>query len=243
MIEISELLGYEKYKIVQDTNYFKFSIDSVLLGHFVDTKHKKNIIELGCGNGPVLMYLTLKTKERITGVELQKEVFDLCEKSLEINNLNDKITLINDNLKDIYKKLGNNKYDCVISNPPFFKYEASSLINENRVKSIARHEIEATLDDIVKEARRLLCEGGSLFMVHRTNRLADLLNVLNKYSFGVKKIRFVYSKANSDDSLMFLIEAKANKKDDCKVLKPLYIYDDSNNYTKEVLDIFNYKEE
>lgn len=240
--ELHELLGYDRIKIIQKKDGFRFSCDATLLADFVSTKSKdQEIIELGCGNAPILMFLTLKTKAKLYGVEIQSDIYDIAKRNVQINNFTDQIEIINDDLKDIYKKIGHDRFDIVISNPPFFKYVPTSNINKNDYLTIARHEVKCNLDDVVKEASRLLKQGGSLYMVHRTNRFMDVASTFQKYNFGIKKIRFVYSKETNEDSLMFLIEGRKNMKDDCKVLKPIYIYDENNSYTDEVLDIYNFK--
>ena len=242
MEKIHELLGYERIKIIQRDDTFSFSLDSMLLASFVNCNEKtKNIIELGCGNGPILLYLTLKTKAKLTGIEIQEEIYNLCKRSVELNGFTNQIEVINDDLRGIYKKVGHDKYDIVISNPPFFKYLDSSIINKNDYLTIARHEVMCTLDDIVSEAKKLLIDGGSLVMVHRASRLSEVIETMKQHNFGIKRLRFIYPVENSEEALMFLIEARHNRKDDCKVLKPLYVYDEKRNYTEEVLKIFNFK--
>lgn len=239
--ELHELLGYKRIKIIQKKDGFRFSADSTLLSDFINIKPStKEIIELGCGNGPILLFLTLKTKAKLYGIELQKDIYEIAKKNARINNFTDQIEIINDDLKGIYKKVGHDRFDIVISNPPFFKYQADSNINKNDYLTLARHEVACTLDDVVKESSSLLKQGGSLCMVHRTSRFTEVVATLNKYNFGIKRIRFVYSKKNCEDSLMFLIEGRKNMKDDCKVLAPIYIYDESNNYTEEILKIYNF---
>ena len=243
MEQIHNLLGYDGIKIIQDDQAFSFSIDSLLLASFIKVKaNTKNIIDLCCGNGPIPLFLTLKTNANIIGVEIQKYIATLAKRSIELNNINN-IEIINENLIDIYKAVGANKFDIVSVNPPYFKYQEDSHINKNELLSIARHEIDCNLDDIIKEANRLLIDGGSLYLIHRSERLQDILSTLKKYNFGAKDIRFVYPKINDEASLLVLIEAKKNRKENVNVLKPLYIYEDyqKNIYTNEVLSIFNYK--
>ena len=129
---IHELLGYKHIKIIQGEEKFRFSLDSTLLANFVKIKkHTKKIIDLGTGNAPIPLFLTLKTDANITGVEIQKEVYELAKKSVEINNFQNQIEIINADIKDIYKVVGANQFDIVISNPPYFKYTPTSNINKN----------------------------------------------------------------------------------------------------------------
>lgn len=241
MVKIHELLGYEKIKIFQDDEMFSFSLDSMLLADFIDCKGAKKIIDLGTGNAPIPLFLTLKTDALIKGVEIQEKVYDLAVKSVSINNFNNQIEIINSDLKGIYKNVGANSFDIVSSNPPYFKYQESSIINKNDYLTIARHEVLATLEDIVLEAKRLLVDGGKFYMVHRVNRMADVINTLCNHNFGIKKIKMIYPKESDEEALSFLIEAKKNKPSDIKVLKPIVVLDENGNYTNKVREIFNFK--
>lgn len=243
MEHIHELLGYERIKIIQKDEMFSFSLDSMLLADFVKVNEKtKRIVDLGCGNAPIPLFLTLKTDAKIYGIELQEEVYEMAKKSVSLNGFDRQITILNADIKNIYKTIGNDSFDIVISNPPFFKYQETSNINKNEYLTIARHEVKITLEEIIKEAKKLLKDGASLYMVHRTSRLSELLFLLRSENMGLKKIRFIYTKKDSSESLMFLLEAKKNRKDDVKVEAPLYVYDGSE-YTSEVLKIFNFKKE
>ena len=155
MKQVHELLGYKNIKIVQADDMFSFSVDSMLLADFIKVTNKtKEIIDLCTGNAPIPLFLTLKTNAHITGVEIQKDVYDLALESVQMNGFNNQIELINDDLKNIYKKIGANKYDIVSCNPPYFKYIESSNINKNDYLTIARHEVMATLEDIIIEGKK-----------------------------------------------------------------------------------------
>ena len=241
MKQIHELLGYDNIKIIQDDEMFSFSVDSMLLADFIKVTNKtKEIIDLCTGNAPIPLFLTLKTNAHITGVEIQKDVYDLAVESVQMNGFNNQIELINDDLKNIYKKIGANKYDIVSCNPPYFKYIESSNINKNDYLTIARHEVMATLEDIIIEGKKLLVDGGAFYMVHRVERLGEIMSCFANNCFQIKTMRFVYSKINSDEALFVLIEAKKNKNPGTKILKPLYIYNEKNEYSEEVLKIFNF---
>lgn len=241
MKQIHELLGYKNIKIIQDDEMFSFSVDSMLLADFIKTTSKtKYIIDLCCGNAPIPLFLTLKTNAKITGIEIQKDVYELAKESIKLNNLENQIDIINDDLKNIYQKIGANKYDIVSCNPPYFKYIETSNINKNDYLTIARHEVKATLEDIVIESKKLLIDGGYLYMVHRVERIAEIMECFSKNCFQIKTMRFVYSKEDSNEAMFVLIEARKNKNPGTKILKPLYIYNRNNEYTDEVLKIFNF---
>lgn len=244
MENVHELLGYERIKIIQRDDMLRFSLDSMLLADFVDTSKTKEtdlVVDLGTGNAPIPLFLSLKTRAKIFGVDIQSDVCALARKSVELNNLENQITIINDNIKDIYKKIGANKFEIVVSNPPYFKYKDTSRINKNDYLTIARHEVLITLADIVSEAKKLLVDGGSFYMVHRVERLVDIISTLKDKKFGIKNIRFIYSKENEENALLVLIHARKNKASDVKIVKPLYVYDSNGEYTKEVKNIFNFK--
>lgn len=237
-----ELLGYEHLKIIQNEDMFCFSLDSMLLANFVQCGPRiKQIIELGCGNAPIPLFLTMKTKAKIVGVEIQDEVVDLAKRSVELNNLQDQIEIIHQDFNGIYKNGFANQFQIVISNPPYFKYLPRNNLNKNDYLTIARHEVKATLDGVILEAKRLLTDGGALYMVHRTERLDEIFLRLSEHKFSVKRMQFIYTKTNSDDALLVLIEAKKNRNQGLKVEKPIYCYQENGEYTDEVKKIFNFK--
>jgi tRNA1(Val) A37 N6-methylase TrmN6 len=239
---IHELLGYEHIKIIQNPEMFSFSLDSILLANFVDTNAKtKKIIDLGCGNAPIPLFLTLKTKADIIGVEIQPNVADMAIRSVEMNGLEKQIRIINTDFKDIYKNEFTNAFDIVTSNPPYFKYKPDGNINKNDYLTIARHEVKATLEDVVSEAKKLLIDGGSFYMVHRAERLAEIVQEVAINNFAIKKMQFVYTKASSKEALLVLIEAKKNRLEGMKVIEPLYVYEDNGEYSEIIKKIFNFK--
>lgn len=241
MENIHDLLGYDGLKIIQNDEAFSFSIDSLLLASFIETKGAKNIIDLCTGNAPIPLFLTLKTEAKIIGVEIQEYIATLAKRSVEINNIKS-VEILNNNLIDIYKVVGANKFDIVSINPPYFKVTKDAHLNKNDLLSIARHEIKCTLDDCIKEASKLLVDGGSLYMIYRVERIQELFTKLTEFNFGLKKVRMIHARID-DNALLVLIEAKKNRPSDVKVVEPLYIYDSINKnvYSKEVLNIFNYK--
>lgn len=240
---INDLLGYEGLKIIQRPDIFNFSLDSTVLADFVTIKMKdKKIIDLGCGNGYIPIFLTLRTKAEIYGIDIQPEICDIAVRSVSLNKLEQQITIINHDIKNIQEVLGTSQFDVVVSNPPYFKYQDTSLINKNDYLTIARHEVKVNLDEIVKTANFLLKDGGTFAMVHRTERLVDILEAFRKYGIEPKRMRFIYPKVNSSTSLVLLIEGKKSKKTgNLNILPPLYVENIDGTYTKEILKIFNYK--
>ena len=235
---INDLVYFDNLKIVQNKNYFNFSLDSILLPNFAPiTENTKNILDLCTGNAPVPLVLTTKTNAKIIGVELQKEVFELAKESVEINNLSTQIELINDNINNIVTKYETDTFDLITCNPPYFKHSEQSITNDNEIKSIARHEIHMELEDVFKISKKLLKNGGSICMVHRTDRLMEIIEKMKKNNIEPKRIQFIYPKMNSESNLV-LVDGRKNGKVGLKLLPPLYAHNDDGSYTDEVLKMF-----
>lgn len=235
---INDLVGYKNLKIVQVNEYFNFSLDSVLLANFVNINDKiKNILDLGTGNAPIPLILSTKTKKKIIGVEIQKEIYNLAVESVSINKLDNQIKILNIDIKDLLSYYKHESFDLILSNPPYFKKIDTSILNENKVKTNARHETLINLEDIISVSSKLLVNKGIFALVHRTERLAEIIEILRKYKLEPKRIRFVFSKKDSESNLV-LIEAKKNTNMGVKVLSPLIVHDEDSNYTKEILKMF-----
>lgn len=221
-VELNDLFDYN-YKIYQNSDYFKFSIDSVLLAEFVCVRKNQNkLLDFCSGNAPVLMILREKYPNlNLTGIELQKEVYDLGIKSLNFNQIDD-INLFNEDVKNVSVLLKNDKFDIITCNPPYFPVYSKGNINDNDIKAIARHEIAIDLDDIIYNASLMLKNGGYLYMVHRAERLADIVLFLDKYHFGLKKIQTVYDDVNAQ-SCFILIEAMYQGKNYVTIEAPLFL--------------------
>lgn len=219
MKEINDLYDYG-YKIVQKSDYFKFSLDSMLLANFVNINMADSkLLDFCTGNCPIPIILSNSIKN-IVAFEVQKEIFELGDESLTLNNIKN-VKLINDDIKNIGNYYEEGYFDIITCNPPYFKVIDSSKINDNNVKAIARHEILIKLEDIVSLAYKFLRDKGKLYIVYRPDRLMELLKLFDKYKFGVKKLQCCYNNSDSLSS-MILIEAMKNGQDDLKILAPLY---------------------
>lgn len=229
-------LQLNNLKIIQNSEWFCFGIDSILLSGFAEEIHRNSkILDLGTGTGILAILLSEKVENsRIVGVEVQKEVAEMANRSVKLNKLEERIEIVNSNITDLDY---NFEFDAVVTNPPY-KERNTGLINENDVKLISRHEIKANLEDFIKTASRALRDKGSLYMVNRPERLVDIFEYCRKYKLEPKELRFVYSKTNSKP-VMILLKATKNANRYLKVDAPLYIYEEDGSYTKEILKIYN----
>lgn len=238
MIVRNRLLNYDDCYIFQDTEYFKFSLDSVLLANFVTiNKRDKKMLDLATGNAPIPMLLTYRTNAKIYGVEIQRVIYNLGIISVKENNMHNQITLINDDAKNLTNDFESDTFDVITCNPPYFKTTDDNFKNNNKVKSLARHEDFLNLEDVLVISRKLLKNNGRIALVHRTERFVEILNTMQKYNIEPKRVRFIYSKENKNSNLV-LIEGIKNGKPGLKLLPPLIIYDADGNYTKEVSLMF-----
>ncbi len=238
MIVKNNLLNFKNKYIYQDTDYFKMSIDSVLLANFVNINLRdKRIMDIATGNAPIPMLLSFRTKATIYGVELQKEVYDLGISSLKVNGLDKQIRLINDDAKNLVNIFDSDYFDVVTCNPPYFNTNNVIFENDNDIKALARHEKTLNLDDIFSICKKILKNNGRLAMVHRNERLMEIMIKMKEYNIEPKRIRFVYPKMNKNCSII-LIEGVKNGKPGLTVLPPLFVYDNSGKYSKEIMDMY-----
>lgn len=235
---INYLLGYKDYYIVQNTDMFNFSLDSVLLPNFATINtNVKNILDIGCGNAPIPLILSTKTNANIIGVEIQKEVYELALKSVRINNLESRIKIINGDINEIYDSFETETFDIITCNPPFFKVSDGSNFNDSDYKTIARHEIKLNLDQIFKISKKLLKNNGNIVMVHRPERLVDIIISMKKYNIEPKRIQFVYPKKDRNANIL-LIEGKKNGRPGIKIEPPIYTHDENGEYSMQVKNFF-----
>lgn len=242
MIVRNRLLNFGDNIIYQDDDAFLFSLDSVLLTNFVTIKlTDKKIIDLCSGNAPIPMLLSFRTKARIFGVELQEKIYDLGVKSIKENGMDKQISLFNYDVRDIQKYFDSESFDAVTCNPPYFKYNDDKFVNLSEEKKIARHEVKVNLEDIISKSKYLLKNGGTFAMVHRPERLIEIIDVMRKYNIEPKRIRFVYPNVKKNASVV-LIEGIKNGKSGVKLLPPLITYESTSVYSDEVHKMFGSEE-
>jgi len=240
---LNDLLGYEGLKIIQEPRRFNFSLDSTLLAHFVKiNKYSNRFIDLCTGNAPIPLMLTLRTNVPIDAVELQPDSADQARRSVGINQLTEQIKIYQNDLKGIHEQLGTGQYDVVTCNPPYFKVGPESNLNKNDALTMSRHEVTCTLDDVVKESSILLRSGGHLAMVHRPDRLVEIVETLKKYKFEPKRLRFIYPRLGKEANGVLIEGVLHGKIGGLRLEPPLIVYQgDTANYTQEILGIFNMK--
>ncbi len=233
-----EDLQYKNLKIIQNKKGFCFGIDSILLSDFAK-KIKKNakVLDLGTGSGIIATLLCEKTMlKEIIGIEKQKEVYEMAQRSIKLNNLENKFKIINEDIINLNKIFEKNTFDVIVTNPPY-KKKGTGMKNEEEQKIIARHETTATLEDLIKIARDLLKDKGEFYMVNRPERLVDTLNSMRKYKIEPKNLRLIYANAKAEPK-MFLIKGIKNAKSFLKIEKNLYIYEENGEYTEEINKIY-----
>lgn len=197
-------------------------------------------MDIGTGTGIISILLSKKANvEKIYGVEIQQEVANMAERSVKLNNLEDKISIINTNIKDIFDKFEPNTFDVIVTNPPYMKLNTGAKSDEIK-KLISRHEVECNLEDIIKISYKLLKSRGEFYMVHRAERIVDILYLMRKYKLEPKKIRFIQSKVNKDPNLL-LIKGVKDAGNQLKIERPLVVYNEDGSYTNEILEIYHKK--
>lgn len=238
MIVKNRLLDFKDKIIYQDNDAFLFSLDSVLLSNFVSLRlTDKKIIDLCSGNAPIPMLLSFRTKAKIVGVEIQKKIYDMGLQSILENGMGEQITFINDDIKNLLKYDYQEKFDVVVCNPPYFKYQEDSLVNKNMEKMMARHEVSIHLEDVISLAKYLLRSGGTFSLVHRPDRFVEIIMLMKKYNIEPKRVRFVYPKKDKEAN-MLLIEGVKNGKGSLKILSPLIVHGEDGSYNLEIRKMF-----
>src|SRR5690625_1875040 len=233
------LFSKGKMKIIQSPSVFSFSLDAVLLANFAYVPIKRGkILDLCTGNGVIPLILSQKTNAKIIGVEIQKRLVNMAERSIQYNQLNEQISIIHEDLKKIQPIIGHSNFDTITCNPPYFQTPTKNEQNKNKYLTIARHEICCTLEDVIKACKLHVRPGGKVTMVYRPGRLVDIISLFRQYNIEPKKLQFVYPKAGKEAN-MVLIEGVRDGKSDLKLLPPLYIYNEDHTYTPEAEEIIH----
>lgn len=232
-------LNRKGYRIIQNETKFCFGMDAVLLSDFANVKKDETVLDLGTGTGIIPILLEAKTEGRhFTGLEIQKESVDMATRSVELNGIAHKVTIVEGDIKHASTQFPAGSFHVVTTNPPYMN-DQHGLKNPALPKAIARHEILCNLEDVVREGAKLLKTNGRFYMVHRPFRLVEIINMLTQYKLEPKRMRFVHPYADREPN-MVLIEAVKGGKPMIKIEKPLIVYQEVNVYHREIYEIYGY---
>lgn len=231
-------LGIGNFQIIQNPNLFCFGMDAVLLSGFAKVKEGQNVLDLCTGTGILPILLAAKTKAgKLTGLEIQEESVDMAKRSVQYNNIQDRVEIEKGDVKEADRIFPHDSFDVITCNPPYMLCD-HGLKNPEEAKAIARHEVLLSFEDVARVTSKLLKNAGDFYLVHRPFRLVELLDTLTKYHLEPKTIRFVHSYVDKEPT-MVLIHCKKGAKRYVKVEKPLIIYEKEDVYTQEILDIYH----
>lgn len=226
-------------KIIQKTDGFCFGMDAVLLSGFASVKRGEKVLDMGTGTGIIPLLLSAKTEgEHFTALEIQKEIADMAARSVAFNHLEEKIEIVNGDIKEASRIFGAASFDVVTTNPPYMN-DAHGLKNPTEVKAISRHEIFCTLDDVVREGAKVLKPGGRMYMVHRPHRLIEIITAMKQYKLEPKRMKMVHPFKDKEAN-MVLIEAVRGGGSWLKMEAPIVVYKEPGVYTDEIYEIYGY---
>ena len=239
------------YKIIQDTERFQFGIDAVLLADFAagEVHAGDKIIDLGTGTGIIPLLMTGRwlsackagvskpSAVTFTGLEVQKDSAEMAARSVALNALESRINIVNGDLKKAGELFARHSFNIVTCNPPYM-IDAHGKGNELDAKTIARHEVLCTLEDVVAAADTLLATHGKFFMIHRPFRLPEIFEALSAHKLEAKRMRLIQPFAGKEPN-MVMIEARKNAKRRLTIEPPLIVRNDDGEYTAEIQQIYN----
>lgn len=227
------------YKIIQNPDGFCFGMDAVLLSGFAVVRKGERVLDMGTGTGIIPILLEAKTEgEHFTGLEVQKRSVDMARRSVLLNDLQEKVDIVDGDIKEASVIFGKAVFDVVTTNPPYMN-ENHGLLNPDMPKAIARHEILCTLEDVVREAAAVLKPGGRFYMVHRPRRLIEIIEMLSAYKLETKRMKPVYPSLGKEAN-MVLIEAIRGGKPLLKMEAPIVVYKEPGVYSDEIYEIYGY---
>jgi tRNA1Val (adenine37-N6)-methyltransferase len=227
------------YRIIQNPEKFCFGMDAVLLTGFAAQAKGASLLDLGTGTGIIPILMEAKTEiPHLTGLEVQEESADMARRSVELNGLSDKISIVTGDIKEAGSLFKAASFDCITCNPPYMIGQ-HGLTNPDEPKAIARHEVLCTFDDVARVTAKLLRPGGHFYLVHRPFRLAEIITTLSAYKLEPKRMQLVYPYVDKEPN-MVLIEAVRGGKPRMTVEKPLIVYSEPGKYMPEIYDIYGY---
>jgi len=226
-----------RLRVFQTKRGYRFSLDSILLAHFVSLKSSARVIDIGCGSGIILLILAKRCPQvNFDGLEIQENLAILAQKSTRINGLDDRVKIFSGDARNIRDIFPTRSFDTVIFNPPYRKLK-SGRINPHPEKAIARHEVKGSLKDFLIAAKYLLKPAGTVFTIYPAKRLAELICVFRDSGIEPKKMRLVFSD-NFSEAEFVLVEGKVGGREELEIESPLFIYDKDKKYTEELENVF-----
>ncbi|HEC2185594.1 TPA: tRNA1(Val) (adenine(37)-N6)-methyltransferase [Staphylococcus delphini] len=239
MLQPGERLDYlirEDLRIIQNDAVFSFSTDALLLGHFTEVRKRDRILDMCAGNGVIPLLLSDKGNNVVTGVEIQPQLVNMAERSIQYNHLEDRITMVEMDINALVQAYAPAQFDLITCNPPYFK---ANQTNQHQLEAhkIARHEIFCTLDDCLRVSNHLLKEGGRIVMVHRAERMLDLFESMRHYRIEPKRLHMIYSKPGKAAQTI-VVEGRKGGRQGLDIAPPFYIYDAQGDYTPEMKEIY-----
>lgn len=233
-------LQIKGYKIIQHPDKFCFGMDAVLLSGFAKVYEGEKALDLGTGTGILPILLEAKySGDHYTGLEIQAESVEMARRSVLYNDLQERIDIIEGDIKEASVIFGKASMDVVTSNPPYMTNH-HGLKNPNDAKAIARHELLCSLEDVVRESAAVLKPKGRCYFVHRPSRLVEIFEVMRKYRIEPKRMRLVYPYVDKEPN-MVLVEGVRGGRPQLTVESPLIVYDAPGKYTEEILEIYGMK--
>ncbi|MGD8192557.1 tRNA1(Val) (adenine(37)-N6)-methyltransferase [Brevibacillus ginsengisoli] len=233
---IDDLLTHD-LKIIQSHEVFCFSMDAVLLGRFASVPKRGRIMDFCTGNGAIPLIMSTRTLHAtITGIEIQPRLQDMAQRNIDLNNLNERITIHLGDVKEAVKEFGYGQFDLITCNPPYMP-ASSGEQNENQHLAIARHEILLNLEDVIRVASQLLKTGGKLALVHRATRMIDIITLMRQYGIEPKRMRLVHPRKDAEPN-MILIEGTRGGKPELRIQPPLIVYQQGEEYCDELYEIY-----
>lgn len=230
-------LQYKGLKLIQKKDGFCFGADAVLLSNFADIRKNDRVLDLGTGTGIIAVLIAAKTAAAsVTGLEIQSGMSEMAERSVKLNGLENRLDIVCGDIKNALQLFGQSKFDAVVTNPPYMN-KGGGLLNPSDTMAVSRHELLCTLEDVISISSRLLVSGGRFAMVHRPERLADIIFLMRSCGVEPKYLRFVHP-APFKKPNMVLVRGMRGGKPQLKVLEPLYIYDETGGYSREINEIY-----
>jgi len=236
--ETADVLLDGRLTVMQKAKGYRFSLDALLLSHFVRLKKGHRVVDIGTGSGVIALVLAYRFPDaHIIGVEVQEELADMARRNVAVNHLTDRVGISHGDIREIRTMYSPDSFDVAVFNPPYRKLN-SGRVNPHRERAIARHEIKGSLSDFMESARILLKDGGAVYAIYPAKRGTELLFQMRRALLEPKKIRMVHSRLSSDAEFI-LVEGVKRGGEELTIMAPLFIYGENRRYSQEMAGIFN----